>query len=108
MVTRNASDRMSETLNTIIGPSLANECNSDSDGHCKKSSNPGKDRMDCKRLSNCLSNSRRSAIESDESRIEGELEVIEEYSIIEVSTVLGGESIRSRRSWNCFARSGRV
>ena len=84
-MTRNASDRISETLNTTIGPSSAKESNSDSEGPCKKFSNPGKDRMDRNRLSNCLTSARRSAMDFEESRT-GELE---ESTIIGESKVLG-------------------
>src|SRR5436190_5988450 len=97
---------MSETLNTTIGPSSAKESNSDSEGPCKKCSNPCKDRMDCKRLSNCVTSARRLSIDFDEPITKGELEVRVESAIIEESKALAEGSIWSRSSWNCFARSG--
>ena len=63
VVIRNASDRMSEILNTTIEPPLAKQCNSDSEGPRKKFLNPSKDRIDCKRLSNCLTSAWRSAMD---------------------------------------------
>ena len=98
-MTRNASDRMSEILKTTIAPSLAKESISDFDGPRKKFSNQFNDRIDNKRLSNCLISAMRSAIDFEESRIGCEPDVTDE-SIIRDESKVSGASIQSLSSLN--------
>src|SRR5271168_171981 len=98
VVTRNASDRMSETLNTTIGPLAAKLCNSDSDGPSKNPSKPSNDRIESKRLSNCFTSARRSAMAFDKFTAEDDLYGTEESTTVEDSKVAVSESTLSRSS----------
>ena len=91
IVTRNAFNRISETLNTTIELSSTKESNFDCDESCNKFSNPRKDRMNRNRLSNRLTSAWRSPMNFDEFRIEGELNIIEEYTIIPESKMFSKE-----------------